>query len=81
MFRKAEVTGKVVYSNVRVETVRKYASNTYGQTDSAVLDIVIEDDKGRLITRQGSYSCKWGEFKKGETVTLLRFWDMPFRDR
>ena len=82
--QKKEFTGKVVDSNVKTVTARRYgASNqpgtTYAASDVPVLEIAVENDMGKRVYKTTPYQWAWGEFKPGIQVCLLRFIDQPVR--
>ncbi len=80
--KKKEFAGKVVESNVKMVTARRYgASNqpgtTYAASDVPVLEIIVENDMGKRVCKTTPYQWAWGEFNSGMRVCLLRFIDQP----
>jgi hypothetical protein len=82
-FRRKEFVGAVVYSNIVVEPVKKYASHqagaTYASYDVAMLELIAADENGKSLRINVGYNGAWGEYKIGDKVALLRFVDQPIR--
>lgn len=81
LFRPKEFTGVIKYCNITIEQAKKYATHQpgakYASSEIHMLDIIIENDK-KTLRRTIEYDWHWGEFREGQTVTILRFIERPF---
>ena len=79
---RKEFTGKVVDSNIKMTTARRYGTSnqpgtTYAASEIPVLEITVENDVGKRVCKETPYQWAWGEYKPGQEVALLRFIDQP----
>ena len=84
LLQKKEFCGKIVNSNIKMTTARRYgASNQPGTTYAAgeipVLEITVENDNGKRFYKETPYQWAWGEYKPGMQVCILRFIDQPVK--
>ena len=80
--QKREIFGKVVDSNIKMTTARRYgASNqpgtTYAASEIPFLEITVETPAGKRVRKETPYRWAWGEYMPGQEVALLRFIDQP----
>ena len=80
--QKKEFTGKVVDSNIKMTTARRYGTSnqpgtTYAASEIPVLEITVENGLGKRVYKETPYQWAWGEYKPGQEVALLRFIDQP----
>jgi|LSQX01.3.fsa_nt_gb hypothetical protein len=82
-FQKKEVDCTIDYCNIKIESSKKYASNQpgvrYAATDIPMLEIIATDNSGKIIHKSIPYSNVWGEFQRGDKITLLRFINQPIK--
>lgn len=79
-FSPKEFTGTVVYINTSVELAKAYASHQpgvkYRTNEIRMLEMIVDNGK-KTVRKNTEYDLKWGEFREGQTVALLRFIDRP----
>ena len=82
-FQKKEQDCTIDYCNIRIESSKKYLSNQpgvrYAANDIPILDFIATSNNGKIIHKNIMYSYTWGEFRPGDSITLLRFISQPIK--
>ena len=81
LFRPFEFKGKVTYCKVHVDMVKNMPSHLPGDTykthDVGMIDLTVENEKRRGVSRDLRYTHKFGEIHEGTEVILMAFLDIP----